>query len=141
MKDVFFDTNLSSNLINPVAKEYKDFLNWLFDVGALVMTNKLEVEYGRGDQNLIVVIHKLTIEGRLNRINNRALSSYSFPKRIERRLLSNNADRVHIKCVILSNRKMAIVGDNKLQRDINNLPRIGGVKPVAENSPSMLNYK
>lgn len=141
MNDIFFDTNLAHNLINPTSPEYRDFLNWLYKDGALVISNKLEVEYGRGNQNLIVIIDGLTKNGRINRITNRQLQEYCIPKRIENRLLSNKADRNNIKCIVLSNRKMGIIADNNLLKDINNYPRLNKIKPTAANRPSEIDYK
>lgn len=141
MKDIFLDTNLSKKLINPVESEYLEFLNWLYKEGVLVMSNKLQAEYGRGNQNLVVIIHRLTISGRLNFITNKELQEYVFPKKTENKLLSNYADRVHIKSILLSKRKMAIVGDTNLMRDINKYQRIDGIKPIAVDNPNKIDYK
>lgn len=141
MKDIFLDTNLSKKLINPIESEYLEFINWLYSEGALVMSNKLKCEYLRGNQNLIVVINKLTIDGRLNPIKNSLLKSFTFPKRIENKFISDFNDRVHIKSIVLSHRKIALIGDNKLLFDINSLPRFDGIKPIAEDNPSKIDYK
>ena len=39
--------------------------------------------------------------------------------------LSNRSDHDYIKIVMMSDRKLALSGDNKLRRDINDFPRYG----------------
>jgi hypothetical protein len=140
MNDIFLDTNLAHKLINPMEQEYKEFYNWLINDGVLVISNYLEHEYCAGNQNLVSVIYKLTIQGRINRIPNSALKSLNFSKRIESHFISNFKDRIHIKTIILSDRKLGIIADKNLVYDINNLPKINKIKPIAGTRPNEVPY-
>ena len=150
MKDIFIDNNIALKLSPPLDEEYKELVAWLFEEGALVVSQKLLVEYNQGlihlsnakrNESVLGIIGRLTQEGRLNKINNQQISAFIIPKKIENRLLSNKKDRDHLKTIILSFRKLAITSDNNFLRDINNYPKVNKVSPEAAYSPSRINYK
>jgi hypothetical protein len=143
-KDIFVDTNIAKNFSNPLSDEYKNFIAWLNETGSLVISNKLLAEYGRSfahslsSTSMWVIINHLTRTGRLIKISSAQLDALIIPKRVQRRLESNFADHVHLKTVLLSNRKLAVVGDKRLRDDINNYPG-GGASAAA--CPSALSYQ
>lgn len=139
--DIFIDTNLAHNLINPMNDHFKKLYLWLYHEGALAITKKLIAEYGQGNQNLAVVVNYLTVKGRVNCISKQQLTNLSIPKKIEKRLLSNRSDHTHIKTVILSDRKIAISADKNLIDDINNYPKYQKIKACCADCPSKINYQ
>ena len=140
MKDIFLDTNLAHNLCNPMSNEYIEFTNWLVKEGALVLTNTLLSEYGH-NQTLLVLINKLIIEGRTNKISTQDLKRLKFPKRIERKLTCCSKDRIHIKSIVLSNRKIGISDDAEFRKSVNGLPKFGGIQPFTTDCPTKIEYK
>lgn len=140
MNDIFIDTNLAKNLANPLSNPYKQFIKWLFDSGYIVLNNKLHVEFIRGNQTLAVVIDRLIKEGRVNRLSNEDLRNFRFRKSEERKLLSNHEDRIHLKSVFLSYRKLALSNDVNFKSDVNNFRSIDGQKAICEDCPSKVLY-
>jgi hypothetical protein len=142
--DIFIDNNVAKNFANPLDDEYKELIKWLFDVGWLVVSKKLLIEYSRtcgmstAATNIGAIINQLTRNGRLNNISNADLANLKFKPRIEKSLRCNHSDRDHLKTVLLSDRRYAISLDNKLRHDINNYP---GVNARAEARPNDLPYK
>ena len=141
MNDIFLDTNLANNLHNPLNDDYKLFIEWLYTRGCLVLNKKLHVEFIRGNQTLAVIIDRLIREGRVNTISVELLRNFKFRKSEERVLLSNHEDRVHLKSVLLSNRKLALSNDQNLSTDINNFRLIDGIKSVCADCPTKLIYQ
>lgn len=141
MKDIFIDTNVAKHLANPLTDEYKELVKWLVNDGALVMSDYLLAEYGKGNQNLSVIISRLQATGRLNSLSKQQINGLRFTKKIERRLESNRKDWNHIKAILLSKRKIAIALDIKLMGDINTYPKIEGIQPTCVNCPTKVNYK
>lgn len=140
MKDIFVDTNLATNLATPLNDHFKDFLKWLYTDGALVINSKLITEFVRGNQTLSVVLNKLTIAGRINNIKASDLKCFKFSKSTEKILLSNYEDRIHLKTVLLSNRKLALSKDVNFNKDINGFKKIDNIKPTCADCPSKLTY-
>lgn len=140
-KDIFVDSNVAKDFTNPPDENYKKFMAWLKDEGTLVLNNLLEGEYGRSNQNLAVLIHFLTIKGRILRIKNKELKAFRFPKKIEKKLQSNSEDREHLKTILLSHRKIALTIDNAFRNDVNNYPRYDGKKAEAVARPERIDYK
>lgn len=144
MKDIFVDNDAATNFGNPLDSHYKDFFKWLICDGFLVVSQKLLNEYGRTccgsstGSNIGVIVSKLTIEGRLIVFKRNQLDGFEIPKRIARRLQSNYLDHVHIKAVLLSNRKFAVSGDLRLRDDINNFP---GFVACAVDRPEKIDYR
>lgn len=140
-KDIFVDSNVAKNFTNPVDEHYKTFIRWLKEEGTLVLNNLLQSEYGRSNQNLAVLISFLTIKGRILRIENKDLTAFHFPKRIEKKLKSNREDREHLKTILLSHRKIALIIDNAFRNDVNNYPKYEGKKAEAVARPEQIDYK
>lgn len=141
MKDILIDSNLIKNIENPVPSNYKPFIKWLKNEGAIVLTNKLKTEYYRGNQNLSVIIDVLTRQKRVNVITNKQLSSFRFKKNVSSGFLSNRDDWHHLKAVCLSHRKMSISSDINFTKDVKSLPKFDGVKPTCESCPSKIKYE
>lgn len=141
MKDIFVDTSAAQQFCNPINEFYKGLLEWLNKEGYLVYTNKLLMEIGRGNQNLLLIIDKLIKDGRANKISNNQLKTFTFKKKETSSFVSNKADWDHIKTVVLSNRKIAIAVDINLNADINLMPVTDGVQPAAYSCPSECPYK
>lgn len=148
MNDIFLDNNIVKHFTPPLTQEYKELASWLYEEGALVVSQKLLNEYIHGlshvkfeDQTILGIINKLTQQGRLNKIENRQLSNLIIPKRREKKFLSNREDHFHIKTILLSYRKLAISKDNNLCTDINNHPKVDKIKPRAANKPTGINYR
>ena len=143
-KDIFVDNTIAKNFCNPADPIYKEFIEWLFIEGSLAVSNKLLGEYARTCQdsastsNIIAIINRQLVDGRLNKIDNSRLRAFRFKKHQENRLESNRADHAHIKVVMLSDRKLAITNDDRLARDINGFP---GYKAVAVKRPDQVNYR
>jgi len=138
--DLFVDTNVAKNFKNPLDPEYKKLLQWLRTIGCWVVSKKLLVEYGRSNQNIAVLTDLLQRQGRLKVIDNESHNKLIFTKLTERRLTCNAEDRWHLKTILLSHRKMAIVIDVALRNDINNHPILDGVKPQAVARPEEIDY-
>ena len=153
-KDIFIDNNVAKNFSNPVDPEYKKLIQWLIankvdqrgKNAHLVISNKLIAEYKRTSRdafsltNIVVIIDKLTREGRLIKISNQEIKSFKqkyFTKRVEKKLMCNQEDRDHIPVVLLSYRKYALSLDDKFLYDLKNFP---GFTVLAEKRPEDLPY-
>ncbi len=144
MKDILVDNDIATNFFaNPLEPEYKKFINWLIEVGCLVVCNRLVNQYHATCQhspsplNIIVIIDKLIRDGRYVKKENSELKAFRIPKRISNRLRSNQRDCDILKTVLLSYRKYAISGDRNLRYDINNYP---GYSASAVSRPQDISY-
>lgn len=143
-KDIFVDNNVAKNFCNPVDPNYKDFIKWLFQEGHLVVTNKILNEYvssaggSPSPTNIVIIIARLTRDGRLVKFSSQQLNNFVFSNRTQRMLRSNSKDHPHIKAVLLSERKMALSLDDNFRYDLNNFP---GHQAVARARPEELEYK
>ena len=142
--DIFVDNNVAKNFCNPVDPNYKNFIKWLFEDGHLVVTNKILTEYvsstggSISPTNIVIIIARLTRDGRLIKLSRQQLDEFVFNRRIEGVLRSNRKDHPHIKAVLLSNRKLALSLDDNFRYDLNNFP---GHQAVARKRPEELNYR
>ncbi len=142
--DIFVDNNVAKNFCNPVDLNYKDFIKWLFEEGHLVVTNKIIHEYvsstggSPSPTNMVMIIDRLTRDGRLVKFSRQQLDEFVFGRRIEGALRSNRKDHPHIKAVLLSNRQLALSLDDNFRYDLNNFP---GHRAVARERPEQLNYR
>jgi len=141
MKDLFVDTTCAHQFCNPINEDYKILLKWLSEEGTLIYNNQLLIEIGRGNQTLFALINLLIQSGRAKKITSSELKNFEFSKSQHKKFMCNKEDRIHLKTIILSDRKIAIVGDNNLRRDVNILPKYQGIKPVAVELPSEIDYK
>lgn len=139
--DLFVDTNVAKNFKNPLDPEYKKLVQWLRVKGCWVVSKKLLVEYGRSNQNIAVLTDLLLKQGRLKIIDNEAHNKLIFSKLAEKRLTCNAEDRWHLKTILLSHRKIALIIDVALRNDVNNHPLHEGVKPQAVSRPQDIDYE
>jgi hypothetical protein len=143
-KDIFVDNNVAKNFCNPADQHYKNFIKWLFEEGHLAVSNKIIQEYvsstggSQSSTNIVIIIARLTREGRLIKFSKQQLDELTFDKRTERRLRSNRKDRPHIKVTLLSDRKLALSLDRNFRYDVNNFP---GYRAVARERPEELDYR
>ena len=146
IKDLFVDNNVAKNFKNPADPEYLKLMDWLFKEGHLVITPKLMAEYyasnqGNFGQSIITIINQLTIGGRLVRISTEEMKAVKFPKRLDKERLKLNKDYWHLKAILLSNRKIAIIIDKAFRDAVNNHPMHNGVKPQAVARPEEIDYE
>lgn len=143
MKDILVDNNVGKNFCNPLDPEYKNFIEWLFREGALVVTVKLMQEYiassgaSSSPTNMPAIIDKLLREGRLNLIANKVLKAFRISRRTERFLIANRSDWNYLKAVMISLRKYALSLDDNFRYDVNNFP---GYTARAEARPQDIPY-
>jgi len=152
MKDIFIDNQCALRFSNPPNEEYKKLLKWLLTNNHdepeknayLAVSKKLIGEYQRScspvsfRQNISTIINTLTTENRLNLITNEDIKKFKslhFKKHI--RLTCNYEDREHIPVVLLSDRKYALIQDNKFIKDLINFPRF---RVIAKSSPELIPY-
>lgn len=141
MKDIFIDTNIAKNFTNPLDPEYKKLIQWLKEEGVWIINQKLLVEYGRTNQNIAVLINELSKKGRLRKFEKTELEAIKFTKTFEKKLHSNGEDWVHLKTIWLSVRKIGIIIDEGLRKDVNQSPRQDGVQPTAVSRPEQIDYE
>src|SRR5262245_9038820 len=138
-KDILVDSTVAKNFCNPLDPHYKEFVHWLFESGALVVTQRLLVEYHRtcaastSATNIVALVDYQMRCGRLRRFRKTDLSRVRFSSRQKRELRSNKADHDNLKAVMLSFRKFALSHDEKFRHDVNNFP---GHSARAEHHPA-----
>lgn len=161
MKDILIDNNVAKNFAAPLDQHYKNFIKWIINYdyervkenpglkknyAHLVVNQKLLNEYLRTSglcarsSSIPVIISKLTQQGRLIKISKKETEDFKktyFTKTIERKLLSNIEDHIHIVTVLLSNRKMCVTYDDNLIFDLKNFPKF---KAKVNKRPELLNY-
>ena len=144
-KDLFVDNNVAKNFTNPADPEYQKLMAWLFREGHLVITPKLMAEYhasnqGNFGQSIITIVNQLTISGRLVKISTEEMKAVKFPKRLDKECLKLNKDYWHLKAILLSNRKIAIIIDKAFRDAVNSHPKYGGVQACAVARKSLPHY-
>lgn len=140
-KDIFIDTNVAKNFINPLDPEYKKLVLWLRNEGTWIVNQKLLVEYGRTNQTILVLINELQKQGRIIKYEKSELDAIKFKKTYQKNLKSNSEDWVHLKTVWLSVRKIGIIIDSGLRDDVNNSPLQSGIQPKAVSRPQNIDYE
>jgi len=140
-KDIFLDSNIVKNFSNPLDEEYKKLFQWISTIGYLAISQKLLVEYGRTNQNLSVLVNRLQADGRLIKFQSQDLNTIRFDKKTLKNLKSNREDQLHLKVILLSDRKIAIIIDKKFRDDVNGFPKYNGIKPQAVARPEEIDYK
>jgi hypothetical protein len=141
MKDIFIDTNIAKNFTNPIDPEYKKLIRWLREEGVWIVNQKLLVEYGRTNQNIAVLTNELNKRGRLRKFEKGELEEIKFTKTYQNKLNSNGEDWVHLKTIWLSVRKIGIIIDEGLRKDVNQSPRQNGIQPCAVSRPEYIDYE
>jgi len=143
IKDILVDNTVAKNFCNPLDSHYKAFIEWLFNEGTLVVTQRLLSEYfascgaATSSTSIPVIVNRLLLQGRLRKFVKDELVSFRFPKRTEKRLRCNRNDRDNLKAVLLSARKYAVSHDDNFRYDVNNFP---GIPARAERRPQDLPY-
>jgi|GEM_PF-723704 len=162
MKDIFIDNNVAKNFATPIDPHYKELIQWineydeelvekepekLLDYANLVVSQKLLVEYLKSSRDcskpnaIPSIISRLQIQGRLQKKTKTEIEEFKnqhFSKKIEKSLLSNIEDHIHIVCVLISNRKLCLTYDDNLTADLKGFP---GHNVEVEKRPENLNYK
>jgi len=155
LRDIFIDNNVAKNFANPLDVEYKKLVFWLIEYNKLnpirnaylVTSNKLLKEYlassglSSSSTNIVMIIHKMTREGRLVKFSNQDIKNFKakhLTKRVMKRLTCNAKDINHIPLVLLSNRKYALTIDDKFAKALTSIP--GFVATVASR-PEHLPYR
>jgi len=135
MNDVVVDTNAMRLYPKPKDPLFKDFFHWLHNDGVLTLSMKLRQEYGRcRNDHIVIFLDSLRRVGRLNEITNHMLNDFKQDSHFH--YTCNIEDIPHARTVFLSARKKLILaGDAKLGNDINNFPKVNGIKPEARRNP------
>ena len=119
---------------------FKDFFAWLRRDGALTVSQKLLVEYGRSRKDLIfVLINELNRAGRYNKISNNEIKTFTLDRHYSYRCQSR--DIPHARLVFLSFRKRLVAFDNKLVEAVNGFKRVNGIQPIACKRPDRSFYE
>lgn len=145
-KDLFVDNNVAKNFKNPADPEYRKLMAWLFREGHLVLTQKLLIEYhdsnrGNFGQSIFTIINQLTKDGRTVRFENEELKAVKFSKKLDEKCLRLNKDYWHLKAILLSNRKMAIIIDKAFRDAVNSHPKHEGIHARAVARPEEIDYE
>ncbi|GAB4041496.1 hypothetical protein [Spirosoma jeollabukense] len=146
IKDLFVDNNIAKNFKNPIDPEYKKLIEWLYETGSLVITQKLFKEYhdsnrGNYGQSILSIISRLTKDERLVNITNAQLDELKFSKTTEKKCLRLKKDYWHLKAILLSNRKIAVIIDKAFRDAVNNHPKFEGVQSSAVARPEEIDYQ
>lgn len=146
IKDLFVDNNVAKNFKNPADPAYQRLMKWLFTAGYLVITPKLLAEYhasnqGNFGQSIFTIIDQLTRDGRLVKISTEEMKAVKFPKRLNEKCLKLNKDYWHLKAILLSNRKMAIIIDKAFRDAVNNHPKFNDIQACAVSRPEEIDYE
>jgi len=146
IKDLFVDNNVAKNFKNPADPEYRKLMDWLFREGHLVLTQKLLIEYlssnqGNFGQSIITIVNQLTIEGRIVKLSTDELKALTFKKKLDEKCLKLNRDYWHLKAILLSNRKTAIIIDKAFRDAVNSHPKYEGVQACAVARPEEIDYE
>jgi hypothetical protein len=143
VKDIFVDASVAKNFSSALDPEYKKFIRWLFSQGWLVVSNKIIQEYGGcsrsavSETNIMHIVARLQRDGRLIKKSNEELKRVRFKKHIEQQLTCNAKDRHHLRLIILSVRKYALIIDQRFRDDVNNFP---GINAIAKSRPENIPY-
>lgn len=156
LKDIFIDNNIAKNFAHPLDPQYKKLVKWLFysyhpseaDKNAyLVVSQKLLNEYHStcrlcvSNTSIVAIVNTMLIQGRLRKFSHEEISNFKrihYKPRVKRMLRCNCPDKEHhIPTVLMSDRKYALVGDNKLKADLVNFP---GFRCLATKRPEAIPY-
>ncbi|GAB4014497.1 hypothetical protein GCM10028808_37120 [Spirosoma migulaei] len=146
IKDLFVDNNVAKNFKNPADPQYEKLIQWLYSEGHLVLSQKLLKEYhdsnrGNYGQSILSIIARLTKDERIVMISNEQLKALSFPKKLEQKCLRLDKDYWHLKAILLSNRKIAIIIDQRFRDAVNIHPKFDGVQTIAVARPEEVDYE
>lgn len=133
-KDIVVDTNVMRLYDKPDDPIFVRLFTWINNNGALTVNQKLIMEYGRINNNqIMILLNKLNRVGRLNQITKTQLSAFTADRHFK--YTCNGKDVVHARTVFISYRKRCIAFDKKLRADINAFKRVNKIKPCACRNP------
>ena len=161
-KDIFIDNNIAKNFANPADPEYKKLIKWLlkfdknidFEQNAqLVLSQKIINEYfessggAKSVSNIVVIVNILTKQGRINEFTSKEIKDFQkkyYTAQIIKRFKNfrldnqNNKDRNHLPIILMSDRKKALIIDDKFYKTVNDFPKFNA---QAEKKPREEFYK
>jgi hypothetical protein len=112
----------------------------------LVLTQKLLKEYhdsnrGNYGQSILSIITRLTKDERIVMISNEQLEKFRFSKTVDKRCLKLKKDYWHLKAILLSNRKIALIIDKAFRDAVNCHPKHEGIQAQAVSRPEEIDYE
>ena len=148
---IVIDTNIMRHYAAPLDPVYLELFQWLIRKGQLIVSQKLISEYvGTGNRELVIFVESLSRhsakEGEkieclpIRKISKKVIESFARQDR-HYKYTCNIEDIHHARLVFVSPRKKMICGDNKLMKDINRFPKVGGIKPRSERRPDPSFYE
>ncbi len=133
-KDIVIDANVMRLFDKPKDPHIKALFYWLRKSGTLKCNRLLISEYNRSSNQLIMtLINELVRDGRYKLIDNSSIKSFKLDNHFK--YTCNKLDVSNARLVFLSNRKRLISFDKNLRNDINNFPKVGGIKPCSCGAP------
>lgn len=146
IKDLFVDNNVAKNFKNPADPQYEKLIQWLYNEGHLVLSQKLLKEYhdsnrGNYGQSILSIIARLTKDERIVMISNEQLKALNFPKKLDEKCQRLDKDYWHLKAILLSNRKMTLIIDQRFRDAVNSHPKFDGVQAYAVARPEEIDYE
>jgi len=151
MKDIFIDADIANRFAKPPDESYRNLIKWLLknDKGKpelnaiLMLSDKLIGEYKGGNvgccnvNSIAAILNTVLIELRYVKLKNDDLKHFiktHITKKIIKDVITcNKKDWWHFPLVFYSDRKMAIVFDNKFRNDLLNFPKFSKGVSVFEN--------
>lgn len=128
--DVVVDSNIMSTYGTKMGSCHVAMFEWLMCCGGLCTSSHIINEYFRQGSPLVAaLINTLTSRGRLSRIDNLTINSFSADKRHS--YTCNAADIPVARTCFKSFRKILVSNDQRLRNDVNGFPKQGGIKPAA----------
>lgn len=138
MNDIVVDTSVMRLFGRAKDQEFRDFFRWLKEDGTLTVSQYLLNEYYRvGSNDIWSFLNDLITfnRKRYNRIDRGRIDSIDDK---HFRYRCNTKDRVHVKLVMVSFRRLALSQDRRFVYDVNNFP---GYQAIAARKPNDLPYK
>lgn len=155
MKDIFIDADIANTFADSKDCHIKDLIEWLLNCKSafLVLTNGLRSEYYGGNEHcckefsIRTIVDKLIKDERINTISNENIRKFQvefFNWSSISSKRKGSKDPEHIAAVLLSDRRFAIVKDDKLFNDLLNFrpkKKLKGKSITVVNCPSKIDYK
>lgn len=151
-KDIFIDADIA-NAFAGIPDGWGDFIDWLIDKESkynsiIVYSNALYHEYDNGNKgcaketSILSILDRMIQEGRYIKITNKQIESFNSTYCTKFDFTCNYKDRQHFALIFLSDRKMALIKDNKFASDVKRFPKNGSNNFIATiaSEPNELNY-
>ena len=134
MKDIVIDATAIRLFGVTKDIEFIKFFSWLQNDGVLTVSSYLIKDYsGCGSHYIAALLSHLINNGRLNKIATNTIKFFN-----DRHYRYRSNDRLHVRLVMLSDRRLALSHDDNFIHDINNFP---GMRATAARRPSQLPYQ